>query len=609
MSWIVEGTELIGYDPTARVAIEMTAIEILRELRSGTAKMHLSEDQQVLFSPLPLNLKISVAEVEGQVRASLYGSNGFAEVPVRLNQVGAIIDEVWHPIQINSMKSVNDWYLRHKISPERNLSMHHILDIQNDAIHTDYHVSLNGLAARALITKSTNPNHHLAEGVQLYGYQVDGLKYLYAMQEAQLGCLLADEMGLGKTLQVIALLSATKGHSNSPSLVVTPVSLIENWKRELEKFAPDLKFKIRSGSHRSFEPLQFQGFDIVLSNYETVTNDHFMYKAIEWNFIILDEAQYIKNPTAKRTKAVKSLVKRIGIAVSGTPFENHTSDVWSLTDFVLPTYLGDIRDFEKNFPDTEDSATRLHGIIEPLVLRRKLAEVENDLPERIDGTYFFKPSPEILANQKALIDSTKFGSISLEVITKLRITAAHIANPQESEEELARSQKWQYLRDALEEIFESKQKALIFSSFNLQSEILDKFIKSLWPSAYVDQINGSVPALERLAKIEKLENSNYGALILNPQAAGIGLNITSANHVFHFNPEWNPALTEQSTKRAHRNGQRNRVVVHYLFYAGTVEEMIADSQAFKNILGGLLVPENSDLLSPVNVIEKLRNKF
>lgn len=603
----IQGSELIARDVIDGTDLDLSALELLSLLRAGGCEIFGTNGSQIGFSSIPLALKVKVQNVDGIVRAQLYGSNGFDEVPIRQNQAGAILGNMWYPLNSNSLDEVKAWYLLIGVSSLGPLTMSDILAIQKNSSGYAFDVDIDLKAARSVIASGSNPTYALAPGVKLYDYQEDGLKYLFAMQKSNLGCLLADEMGLGKTLQVIALLTATLQTAEYPSLIITPVSLLENWRRELSKFAPQLKFIIRTGSSRSFEPRQFDGFDLVLSNYETVANDDYMYKGLDWNYIILDEAQYIKNPTAKRTLAINTLKKRIGVAVSGTPFENHTTDVWSLANFVLPSYLGELDAFQKNFPDTQNSAEQLRELLEPLVLRRRLRDIEHELPERIDASYFFEPSESMAATQKTLIESTKTGSISLEIITKLRLVAAHSYDSASAEEELLRSQKWQYLRDSLEEIFARNQKALIFSSFNVQSSHLTKLISKEWPSAYVDQIDGSVPAIERLNKIENLSNSKFGALILNPQAAGIGLNITSANHIFHFNPEWNPALTEQSTKRSHRQGQENRVVVHYLFYTGTLEEMIAESQEFKNVLGGILVPENSDILSPASVIERLRS--
>jgi SNF2 family DNA or RNA helicase len=166
--------------------------------------------------------------------------------------------------------------------------------------------------------------------------------------------------------------------------------------------------------------------------------------------------------------------------------------------------------------------------------------------------------------------------------------------------------KWQYLENALDEIFALGQKALIFSSFTHQTHLLQKSISNKWPTVFISKIDGSISPADRQKTIDKFYECSEGVLILNPQAAGIGLNITAANHVFHFNPEWNPSLTEQSTKRAHRRGQDLPVMVHYLFYSGTIEEVIAESQDFKRFIGGIIVPDLDSNLDPKNAINKLR---
>lgn len=413
---------------------------------------------------------------------------------------------------------------------------------------------------------------------QLYPYQQKGYEWLKFITDEGCGCILGDEMGLGKTIQVIAIIASRYKTKETPTLVVAPVTLIENWRREILKFAPELTVLIHRGASRTGFYKTMMDYDVVLTAYDTVVSDLSMMKMIKWDLIVLDEAQNIKTPTIKRTLGIKQLPRNCAVAVTGTPFENHMTDLWSITDFVFPGYFGSLSDYMEMFPDEVEGARKVEPFLTPIMLRRRVSEVATDLPDRIDipqvitmddvsAQAYEKMRTEIIA---------EYGKYAgLVMLSKLRMFCTHpfIVDGRREDPALY-SVKYQRLCEIVEEIVLQKEKVIVFTSFNKMNTILcqdlhSRFGLSVW------SITGAVAVDERQDIIDQFSELNgSAALILNPRAAGVGLNITAANHVIHYNPEWNPAVEDQASARAYRRGQTKNVTVHRLFYAYTVEEII-----------------------------------
>lgn len=412
----------------------------------------------------------------------------------------------------------------------------------------------------------------------LYPYQTDGWRWLRFVSAEGIGGLLADEMGLGKTLQVISLLSDPGTATATPALIVAPGSLLENWCRELRRFAPDLTVLKHHGPDRTGSPARLDPFDVVVTSYETVVRDSAMMGMRSWAVVILDEAQNIRNPDATRTKAVKRLPRKSGIAVTGTPLENRLLDVWSLIDFVCPGYLGSESEFTGRFVDHADGASALEPIISPLILRRKVSEVALDLPSRIDIPQIVELDPDAAQQYEDLRHSifTEYGrAASLVALTKLRMFCAHPDLVLDAGSVLDYV-KLQRLDELAEEIFATGEKLLVFTSYTQMADVIAARLTRRFGvfSATLDgrlPIDARQPLLDRFAAV-----TGGGVLVLNPRAGGSGLNITAANHVLHYNPEWNPALEDQASARSHRRGQTRPVTIHRLLVAGTVEEVISE---------------------------------
>ncbi len=412
----------------------------------------------------------------------------------------------------------------------------------------------------------------------LYNYQKTGYWWMKYMLSENQGCILGDEMGLGKTLQVITLIQEYKNAGNIPILVVAPVSLLQNWKRECNRFAPELRVAIHHGARRTGRYKDLLSYDVVVISYNTAVSDTALLSMVSWKLVVLDEAQNIKNPDSERTKYVKKIPRKACIAVSGTPFENHVSDIWSLVDFVKPGLLGTRSEYDSYITDDVDGADKVEPLLSPLMIRRLVADVATDLPEKIVIPQEICMSDSEAARyeeyrQLAIGDGEKVG---LGALQKMRMYCTH---PQVCDEELdsdpfACSIKYQRMCEIIEEVVDRGEKVLLFTSYQKMFDILQRDIPQRF-NIPVDTINGSTVVEDRQPIVDKFNNYDGSCLlVLNPRAAGTGLNITSANHVIHYNLEWNPALEDQASARAYRRGQKKTVFIYRLFYAGTVEQIV-----------------------------------
>ena len=418
---------------------------------------------------------------------------------------------------------------------------------------------------------------------KLYPYQLDGYNWMRFMLSEGCGCILGDEMGLGKTLQAISIINYQIAVGNKNNLVICPVSLLENWKRECGKFAPNIDVYVHHGSKRTGYYKEFLEHDLVVISYNTAVSDLGMLKMLLWDTVILDEAQNIKNFSSSRSIAVRKIPRKAGIAITGTPFENHLTDIWSLADFVLPGYMGTIQDFKSCYDDNMEGASLIEPVLSPIMIRRMVKDVGSDLPEKVVIEQpILMPESEAVEYERyrdeAVGLSEKEG-LSIGVLQKLRMYCTHpaICDSENSLQNVfSSSVKYQRLCEILEEVVASGEKAIVFTSYKKMFSLFNDDIAERFHIP-VMTINGDTPVEERQSIVDDFNAINSVAVLaLNPRAAGTGLNITGAYHVIHFNPEWNPALEDQSTARAYRRGQKKTVFVYRLFYANTVEEVVND---------------------------------
>ena len=459
---------------------------------------------------------------------------------------------------------------------------------------------------------------------ELYEYQKTGFSWMKYMLGETKGCILGDEMGLGKTLQVITVILSGAGKRSSPVLVIGPVSLLENWRMECRKFAPDLKTFVHQGASRPGNYRDLLKYDVVITSYSTAVNDLSMMKMITWDLVVLDEAQNIKNPVSKRTKAVKQIPRNGSVAVSGTPFENHMVDVWSIVDFIIPGLLGTASQFQTCYSDDVYGAEEIEPILSPLMLRRLVRDVASDLPEKV-----VIPQPLIMPENEAreyerirqeiLNANPDRKAAGFSYLQKLRMFCTF---PSVCDEEITftdpcvASLKYQRFCEIVEEIVSGKEKVLVFTSYKKMFKI---FLQDI-PRRFgipVNTINGETPVEERQKIVDEFNAWNDPAmLLLQPTAAGTGLNITGANHVIHFNLEWNPAVEDQASARAYRRGQKKTVFVHRLYYCNTVEEVVDDRIERKReiaasaIIGNTGVDQDrEDIINALNMSPLSQNRY
>lgn len=444
----------------------------------------------------------------------------------------------------------------------------------------------------------------------LRNYQLTGVNYLLSLSEMNFGGILADEMGLGKTIQLIAFLLHKK---NKRSLVVTPTSLIYNWKEEFEKFAPSLNIGIIHGSKSTRNRIldNKEDYDVLLTTYGTIKNDIEFYKNEIFDYCIIDEAQNIKNPKAQNTKIIKEINAKVKFALTGTPIENSLIELWSIFDFIMPGYLFDEKKFKKKFVNrSENEIEELRSLIKPFILRRLKRDVITELPEKIEKKYYVPMTSEQKLAYKNYMKEVKLklktgenDNITIfSYLTRLRQICQDpiLVNKDYTGD----SGKLNVALEIIEEVIEDNNKMLVFSQFTsvlkkIEEELNIRKIKNKY-------LDGSTSAKERIKLVSEFNDSKEPEIFLiSLKAGGTGLNLTSAKFVMHMDPWWNPAIEDQATDRAHRIGQKNIVEVIKLIAKDTIEEKIIQLQEDKREIINSVMSDDS---LNINNISKLTNE-
>ncbi|MEM9928320.1 MAG: SNF2-related protein [Bacteroidota bacterium] len=425
-------------------------------------------------------------------------------------------------------------------------------------------------------------------------YQEVGYDWLYNNSRLGFGSVIADDMGLGKTLQVITLLERFREDgalAKEKALVIVPTSLLSNWQREIERFAPDLHSARYHGPNRQLPPND--DFDVLLTTYGIARSETKTFASCQWKILIIDEAQAIKNPAAKQTKAIKKLKAPIRIAMSGTPVENRMLDYWSLLDFTLPKFLGSKAYFQEHYARPIQGkrdqvvADRFRRLTAPFVLRRLKTDksIITDLPEKVVQTETCSLTPEQAAVYQSIIDenlhqATQAEGIArqglvLKLITALKQCCNHpVQFLQRGTPSFAASGKAALLQERLSAILAAGDKTLIFTQYRTMGELLGQMIKDTFGIEAPFLHGGCSPKL-REELVDRFQHDPACPIfLLSIKAAGTGLNLTAANHVIHYDLWWNPAVENQATDRAYRIGQDRTVFVHRLVTENTFEEKI-----------------------------------
>ena len=463
---------------------------------------------------------------------------------------------------------------------------------------------LNKEFKRKLVPKALN--------AEFRPYQKEGFKWINEITDLGFGGVLADDMGLGKTLQIIAFLLSQK---KSKSIVVVPTSVIYNWMDEFEKFAPSIRVGLVHGSkskrdrvlrdfkrgigikveEENLKEKYYEKYDVLLTTYGTLKNDEKAYENLSFDYCIIDEAQNIKNPAAQATLSVKNIKSRCNIALTGTPIENNLMELWSIFDFVMPGYLFNKERFRERFILDESNLSELKSLITPFILRRLKEDVLSELPEKLEKKYlvemkgkqkqlysFYVKAIKNELNENKVYEKSGKNKINLFVyLTKLReicLDPSLVVSDYKGE-----SSKLTVVKEIVKDASESGKKILLFSQFTSVLKKIEEDLKKEDISyLYLD---GGTSAKERVERVKKFnEDSNIKVFLISLKAGGVGLNLTSASVVIHFDPWWNPAVEDQATDRAHRFGQENKVEVIKLVAKDTIEEKIVLMQEDKREL-------------------------
>ena len=440
-------------------------------------------------------------------------------------------------------------------------------------------------------------------------YQVQGLGWLMFLRQYGFGACLADDMGLGKTIQVISYLLSIQGNpaanqddlsemeATDAALIIAPTSVLGNWQKELERFAPSLKVALYYGAQRpkgeDFIALTKQ-YDVVLTTYGMSHIDFDDLKSVYWNSIIIDEAQNIKNAGTKQSRSVRKLKGAHHVALTGTPMENRLSELWAIFDFINKGYLGSLKAFSDTFvtsierDGSTDKVRELQSIIQPFLLRRtkKDSEVALNLPDKIEQKEFVPLTSEQASLYEQLIKDTfdKIEQLSnferkgliLQMIGRLKQLCNHPALYLKEEiihNANIRSGKLDKLLELVHAVMEQQESCLIFTQYIGMGQMIQSLLQEEYGHE-VPFLTGSLGKKQRDDMIERFQNGEFPIFILSLKAGGTGLNLTAANHVIHYDRWWNPAVENQATDRAYRIGQNRFVHVHKLICTGTLEEKI-----------------------------------
>lgn len=468
-------------------------------------------------------------------------------------------------------------------------------------------------------------------------YQVNGLSWLGFLQRFGFGACLADDMGLGKTIQFIALLQWEREQVGDrtrlgPSLLVVPTSVVNNWVRELKKFGPELKVMVHHGIERVLgERLieEAKNYDVIVTTYSLVYRDLEDLGKVEWWRVCLDEAQNIKNPSAKQTTAIRSLNCRHRLALTGTPVENRLSELWSIMEFVNPGHLGSPHEFRKDFAipierHRDDVRTRqLRDFVQPFVLRRVKTDphVIADLPDKIEQKLYtsltdeqvrlYEKTVQDMMTQVERAEGIQRRGLVLATLIRLKQICNHPEqywqkdkgrnSSSKGSSQSNRSGKATRLKEMLDVIVAEGDSALVFTQFREMGHILERILRT---ELDIDVIflHGGTPTRKRQQMIDRfqLRDGTAPVFLLSLKAGGFGLNLTAANHVFHFDRWWNPAVEDQATDRAFRIGQTRNVQVHKFVCAGTLEERIDQMLEQKTELAKSIIGQGEHWLTELS---------
>lgn len=462
---------------------------------------------------------------------------------------------------------------------------------------------------------------------KLRQYQKRGVSWLQYLEQLGLNGCLADDMGLGKSVQVIAqLINEKESRKNAqPTLLIAPTSVVGNWQKEIAKFAPHLRVMVHHGSSRLKQSVEFKAalnnYDIFVTSFTLARQDEKLLQSVSWQRVVIDEAQNIKNPKAAQTRAILKLSSQHRLALTGTPVENRLTDLWSIFNFLNPGYLGKEAQFRKSFeiPIQKDNdrvkSTTLKKLVEPLILRRVKTDksIINDLPDKVEQKLYCHLTKEQASLYEAVVkdvaeqvesaEGIQRKGLILSTLLKLKQICNHPAQFLQDNSEFSpmRSHKLSRLAEMVEEAISEGESLLIFTQFKEIGDALEKYLKQThqYNTYYIHGGTSRAKREQQIVEFQE-EETPPSVFILSLKAGGVGITLTRANHVFHFDRWWNPAVEDQATDRAFRIGQKKNVFVHKFVAIGTLEERIDQMISDKKKLASAIVGSDESWLTELD---------
>jgi len=561
------------------------------------------------------------------------------------------IDEQWVFLSTEDLAQVKKWLKQ--VHRKKGLTFSDVLQMHLRGEHADWiddeseneletEIELNDHLKQWLIQLQNvseiplvpTPSLFLGE---LRPYQQQGASWMLFLRNYGLGAVLADDMGLGKTIQYMAYLSAIKENGqalDAPSLLICPTSVIGNWERELQRFAPHLNVVLHYGAKRLKEHQLIESIkdaDLVITSYALAQIDSEDLQQIKWDSLCLDEAQNIKNAYTKQAIAIRKLQARHRIALTGTPMENRLTELWSIYDFINPGYLGSLYQFRKSIIapiERDKDAKKIEALqrwVKPFMLRRvkKDPSISLSLPEKQESKSFIPLTAEQVSLYEGIVSELlnkldKEGPMQrrgliLGSLTKLKQLCDHPAlllqQHSKRQWDITRSSKLERLVEIVDHIAEQEERCLIFTQYIEMGEQIQKILSQRY-ELEVPYLHGAVPKHKRDEMIASFQNEEIPqvAFVLSLKAGGTGLNLTAANHVIHFDRWWNPAVENQATDRAFRIGQTRQVQVHKFITIGTLEEKIDEMIEGKQQLNDQIVQQSDQWITEMST-EELKDLF
>lgn len=460
--------------------------------------------------------------------------------------------------------------------------------VDDEEVEVRFDGAVSNLSTQlAALTTEREAPEPAALQAELRPYQRRGLAWMSDLATLGLGGVLADDMGLGKTIQLLALHASRVG----PTLVVCPTSLLNNWKREAERFLPDVAVHVFHGQRRSLADVA--PGDIVLTTYGVVRTEHGALAQVQWDLVVADEAQHIKNPRSRSAKSLREIPHGVRIALTGTPVENRLSELWAIIDWVVPGLLGPLERFKRETAtpierdDDRDAAQRLHELVKPFLLRRRKTDpgIAPELPPKLERDVVVPLTPEQVTLYKATVEESLVEvaeaegiarrGLVLKLLTGLKQIANHPAQFLGEPGPLAdRSGKLSALAALLDTASENGESTLVFTQYVKMGEMLVQHLGDLGHS--IEMLHGSQSIGARQKLVDRFQSGDLDVLVLSLKAGGTGLNLTAATNVVHYDRWWNPAVEDQATDRAYRIGQKQTVTVHRIITQGTIEDRVAE---------------------------------